>query len=150
MSTSVVDIHIYRQGQNSERLTCEEEVLDKDFALWWNYARLVPGYLPADALALGSIVPRHRNRWDRIGLDHTDPAKVANALQTAHEAGHITDRDVQEGYYNRSVEDWQEDIREQIAFRDEVGMPMGIPQLGGAPQNQNEPAAADAGDGEGN
>jgi capsid protein len=125
MATAVVDTHIYKEGGKAERLSCGEMVLDPDFAQWWAYARLIPRYLPQDALALGPIVPRHRDRWDRIGLDHTDPAKVAQALKIAHEAGHITDRDIQEGYYNRSVEDWQEDVTEQNEFRDEIGMPIG-------------------------
>lgn len=124
MATSVVDGQIYKTGQQQERMSFDEDVGDADFALWWSHAVLIPGYLPADALALGPTVPRHRQRWDPIGLDHTDPAKVANALKTAQEAGHITDRDIQEGRYNRSVEDWQEDVREQNRFREEVGMPV--------------------------
>ncbi len=127
MATAVVDGHIYKEGGRMERLSCAEEVLDQDFALWWLHARLIPRYLPADCLRLPGP-PRQINRWDRIGLDHTDPAKVANSLKIAQEAGHLTDRDIQEGWFNRHLEDWQEDLREQMKFREEVGMSVGYQQ----------------------
>lgn len=138
MATAIVDSHIYKEGGKQERMTCGECVLDPDFALWWQFARLIPGYLPADAIAIGPAPPRHKDRWDPIGLDHTDPTKVANALKIAHDAGFITDRDIQEGHYNRTVEDWQEDMRDQQKFRAEIGLPVGPPTGGGPPEAGGE------------
>jgi dipeptidyl aminopeptidase/acylaminoacyl peptidase len=41
-------------------------------------------------------MPDHSWRWDQVAQDHSDPAKVANAIDTLSKGGHITDRDVQE------------------------------------------------------
>jgi hypothetical protein len=126
MASAVVDGHIYKEGHKIERYDCNDVELDHAFKLWLMYASTLDNYLPDDFIgvyrAYGII--RHVWRWDRVGLDHTDPAKVANALKTAHEAGHITDRDIQETYYNRNVEDWQEDVREQQEFREEIEFPV--------------------------
>lgn len=148
MATAIVDSHIYKEGGKQERLSCGETVLDPDFALWWQFAIGIPGYLPPDALALGQRPPRHKHRWDPIGLDHTDPTKVAGALKIAHDAGFISDRDIQEGYYNRSVEDWQEDLRDQKEFRDEIGMPVGTPMGGAPPEATSDNQGGDDGEGD--
>lgn len=70
-----------------------------------------------------AATPSHRWRWDTIGLDHTDPQKVANALQALHDKRFATDRDIQEGYFNRSVEEWQDEIADDDAFRSTLVQP---------------------------
>ena len=61
-------------------------------------------------------------------MDHTDPARVITAMQIAHDKGFLTDRDIQEQYYyNRNVEDWQEDLAaEELEFHEQVGFAVRI------------------------
>lgn len=143
MASAVVDGHIYKEGHKLDRFDCNEVELDHAFRSWLSFAAELDGYLPDDFLAVFRAygIIRHVWRWDRVGLDHTDPQKVANALKTAHEAGHITDRDIQESYYNRNVEDWHEDMREQQEFRDEIEFPV-------RPKDKEQPVVAATGDGE--
>lgn len=124
MASAIVDSHIYKEGHHAERLHCREAVLDKDFRQWWMEAKVTVPDIRRMPLAAAPFTPKHVWRWDRVGLDHTDPVKVATATKVLHEAGFITDRDVQETRFNRDLEDWQEDLREQIAFRNEVGPPV--------------------------
>ena len=65
-------------------------------------------------------LPDHEFSWDRIGIDHTDPSKVANAIETLRTGRVLTDRDIQEDYFNRSVEDWQEQVLADDEFRQEL------------------------------
>ena len=113
---------------------------------WWNEGTLTPGYFDdpvmgeADFIganpSLKMIPPDHVWRWDPVGVEHTDPTKVMGALEIAHAAGFITDRDIQEERFNRSVEDWQDDLREQQEFRAEVGMEVNpMPSMPVAPDD---------------
>lgn len=125
MASAVVDTHIYKEAQRLERIDAEEEVLNPDLELWWGEFVRSPEVRESPELrsalmenpSLLSEPPDHMYRWDRIGLDHTDPAKVANALKTSHDKGFLTDRDIQETYYNRDVDDWREDYEEQVEWR---------------------------------
>lgn len=131
MASGVLDAAIYKGGQHGERLDMESEVLDRMFHLWWSEGIRVPEYFDQSTLAEADFLqanpslredpPEHRWRWDPIGIEHTDPAKVAQALAIAWDKGFITDRDIQETRYNRDVEDWREDMRDQMAFRQEMG-----------------------------
>jgi capsid protein len=117
MASAVVDTHIYKTGQHAERFHCEDYVLDKMFAIWWQEFAL------NDMPTAGSKgVPQHRWRWDQVGLDHTDPVKVATSLQIYREEGMLTDRDIQEGRFNRDYEEWQEEITETLEFRKKIGL----------------------------
>jgi hypothetical protein len=49
--------------------------------------------------------------------DHTDPSKVQSALKIAHDKRFISDRDIQERYYNRDVDDWRAEIEDDDAWR---------------------------------
>ena len=122
MASAVVDQHIYKGGQEAERTDCEEAVLEKVLFLWWLEASRVRGYLGDNLLSTDNTFkddpPEHVWRWDKIGLEHTDPAKVANALKTLHEMKFVTDRDIQESWFNRDVEDWREEIIDQEEFRE--------------------------------
>lgn len=121
MASGVLDQNIYKGGQMAERHDCEEVVLDRIFELWWREFVLVEEAreIRADRTTKAEI-PKHRWTWDRIGLDHTDPAKVATALQILHDKRFYTDRDIQESYFNRSLEEWQADVEADDDFRMEL------------------------------
>jgi len=135
MASAVVDVHNYKSGVADERTTGEEQVLDPALDLWWDEAKLVPGYLEDDLSpgrsflrenpSLLEEVPDHYWRWPRVGLDHTDPKKGADAIISKRKDGQLTDRDIQEEYHNRDVDDWREEVAEDIKFREENGLPVG-------------------------
>lgn len=127
MASAVVDAHIYREGGKQERYSCEEEVLEPMFDIWWKIARSIPNYLTESTpLSPDSSrePPDHRWRWDKIGLDHTDPQKVANAIIALRTNNLLTDEDIQEEYYNRDVEDWQDNIARDNEFRNKIKIPV--------------------------
>lgn len=127
MASSVVDHEIYRGGQSSERESAEEEILDPILLLYWQEAVRISGYLGDDLIAtepsFRNEPPDHAWRWDRIGFDHTDPQKVASALETLSNKKFLTDRDIQEMYYNRDVEDWRKEVESDDEWR--AGLLMG-------------------------
>lgn len=119
MASAVVDTNIYKGGQEAERIDCNDAVLVPMYGQWWREAILVPDYLPPiTSEALRHEPPSHRWRWDSIGLEHTDPQKVAAAVKAMHEGRFITDRDIQERYFDRSLDQWREEIKEDDTFRD--------------------------------
>lgn len=130
MATSVVDQHIYKGAQNFERSDCEDKVLDLVALHWWNLGLRTDNYFNDPLLGAGDILlsnpslawdlPQHEWGWDNIGLEHTDPSKVAQALQILHDKKFLTDRDVQETYYNRDVDDWREEALEDDEFRQQL------------------------------
>jgi hypothetical protein len=152
MASGVLDASIYKGGQLAERHDIETEVLDRILHLWWMEGSRLPEYFDESTIMESDFLlanptlreepPEHRWRWDPIGIDHTDPAKVAQALQIAHDKGFLTDRDIQETRYNRDVEDWKEDIRDQEEFRKEVGLSQEAAPPPGqeAPEGQEEPS----------
>lgn len=125
MASAVVDTHLYRGGQEVERIDCEEVVLDHFLWLWWMEAIRTTGHLGDDFLQTDNTFreepPKHSWGWDAVGLEHTDPAKIANALKTMHDKRFMTDRDIQESRFNRTVEEWQEQIEEDDEFRKTLG-----------------------------
>jgi capsid protein len=118
MASAVVDQHIYKSGQVTERAHCEESVLDRVFDLWWFEASRIPGYLGVSLPK--EQIPEHSWQWDRVGLDHTDPSKVAQAIETLHNKRLLTDRDFQEEYMNRDVDTWRDEIKEDDEFRKDL------------------------------
>ena len=121
MASAVVDQNIYKGGQTAERYHCEESVLEPVFSEWWFEAARIPGYLGRIPNGeKGLDVPEHRWRWDLIGIDHTDPQKVAEAIKIMHENRFITDADIQEGRFNRDVDSWREEITEDDKFRSKL------------------------------
>jgi len=121
MASSIVDQNIYKGGQTAERSDCEEVVLDQVAELWWLEAVLVGGYF-GDAMlssdpAFRYELPEHEWKWDRVGLDHTDPSKVAKSLETLHKMKVVTDADIQEEYFNRDVDQWRAEVEEQEEWR---------------------------------
>jgi hypothetical protein len=146
MASGVLDATIYKDGQKSERMSCEEDVLDRILPFWWFEAINAKGFVGDDYLRSDRIFarpPQHRWRWDKIGIDHTDPAKVAQALEVLHTKRFMTDADVQELYYNRSKEAWQEEILEDDKFRQKL-KPVNAEEN---PKNMPKPAAGPGGKG---
>jgi len=138
MASANVDQHIYRGGQHAERLDCQDFVLDEILQIWWEEAIRIPGFLGDDLLvadqAFRDEPPEHLWRWDKVGLDHTDPVKVAKALETLHNKRFITDRDIQEQHHNRDLETWRADIKEDDEFR------KGLVDIANPGGNGQEPA----------
>lgn len=133
MASAVVDGDIYKSGQEFERFNANDFVMDHIFSLWWSEATLVSNLFSIpDESEMGPSIrmkpPKHYWRWDKIGIDHTDPQKVANAMQTLFDGGHITDRDIQERYFNRDVDDWRDELEENIKWRKSLDL-TGLGQL---------------------
>jgi hypothetical protein len=152
MASGVLDNYIYQSGQNSERASCEEDVLEAMFYFWWNEATRSQGYLKkfTDAdRTFANRPPKHRWRWDRVGIEHTDPQKVAQALQIMQQSKMMTDGDIQETYFNRDVRVWQNEILRDKKFRDKID-PQPAPATpapgkpGGTSPPQKKPAAKKA------
>lgn len=130
MATSIVDQHIYKGAQRFERMDCEENILETIAFNWWNIGIRTEAYFddPISGDAGISIqfptllaeLPEHEWGWDNIGLDHTDPSKVAAGIETLHNGRHMTDRDIQETFYNRDVEDWRKEVLEDDEFRKDL------------------------------
>jgi hypothetical protein len=152
MASAVVDQSIYKGGQESERYDCESSVLERIAMMWWNEASLVDNYLEydfEDAVnpSFRRQLPKHEWRWPKIGLDHTDPSKVATALQILHDKGFILDEDIQKTYYNRDLGTWQRRLKAENEFRQTIkppnpednpdNMPKPGPASGGASRNGN-------------
>jgi capsid protein len=149
MASAVVDQNIYKGGQEAERFSCDCTVLDHMTHLWWNEASLLPNYLSSD---IGDLtgdrsftrqLPKHEWRWPKIGLDHTDPSKVAESLKTLHDKGFILDADVQKLYFNRDYNTWKQQVLAENAFRQEL-KPMNPEDN---PDNMPKPAARPAANG---
>ncbi len=125
MASAVVDTSIYRKGQEAERYDCEEDCLGQIFEWWWKEAVLIDGYLGDSDLSgdpeFRDFAPMHKWRWDEVALLHTDPTKVANYLAIMHDKGFFTDKDVQEKWLNRPVEEWADEIMQQQEVREEIG-----------------------------
>jgi hypothetical protein len=122
MASAIVDSHIYRGGQIAERNYGVIQVNDPAFCLWYQEARLIDGYLPKHKNR--AYFPSRSWRWDKVGLDHTDPQKVMEALKIAHDKGFITDKQVQETHFNLDVEDWRSELEKDKKWRDKIGLPI--------------------------
>jgi len=146
MSSQTIDIDLYRRQTDVDRLQCEEDVIDSIFDMWWREAALIPGYLDGplpltqdgqrqkdttpDFLqenpSLRRFSPDHKWNWDPPTLTHTDPQKVAEAEAVLHDRGILLDRDIQEREYNRSLEEWQEEVISQTQFRERNNIGMSV------------------------
>jgi len=137
MASGTLDKQVYAGTIEQDRLGCNEDILDKDLGIWWYEAVRVPGYLDDDIALKESIStvikrfsslrefpPEHTYRWDEIS-EHTDPVKVAHAMNILHMAGHLSDVDIQEGKYNRPVEVHYENLKAQQEMRKSLGLEIG-------------------------
>lgn len=149
MASGTHDRQNYRQAVEQEQLDCQDEVLDKDLSQWWFEAIRVPNYFedevsPAPVVSvvnkfawLRMDVPDHTYRWDQVP-EHTDPVKVATSVIAMHEAGHISDIDIQEGRFNRRVEEHYANLEKQTQNRERLGMPVGGIAVAPLADNDNE------------
>lgn len=137
MASGTLDRQVYAGTITQDRLGCNEDILDKDLEQWWFEAVRLPGYLDDDVAATSRISdvvgrfsslretpPSHTWRWDEIE-EHTDPVKVAHAMNLLHIGGHLSDIDIQEGKFNRSVEDHYRNLEKQQAMRSQLKMVVG-------------------------
>lgn len=136
MASGTLDRQIYRAAVEQHRLAQQESVLDVDFESFWQESILLDDYYgtavtgePIDAV-LGRYtslrldeVPEHSFIWDDLP-EHTDPDKVASAINKLWLGGHISDKDIQEKRFNRSTETHYENMREQRKARAELDMPL--------------------------
>jgi hypothetical protein len=133
MASGALDRQLYATAIKEERYDCEDEVLDKDLEQWWFEAVRTPGYFfdeiggngVADVVSRFSDLryepPDHMYRWDEIA-EHTDPVKVATALDILHRGGHLSDIDIQEGRFNRRVEDHYNNLQQQQDWREQLNL----------------------------
>ena len=140
MASGVLDQTIYEAGQKAERVDCESNVLSRIFRWWFMEARLIPGYIPAKRgrpkANASDPLPKHGWGWDEIGIDHTDPQKVAMALETMHKNRFITDADIQEKRFNRNIDDWHKQLLEDDKRRAKLKTTELAP-----PKDPNKPVA---------
>lgn len=123
MASAVVDQNIYKGGQESERFACEENVLEHMALLWWNEASLIRDFFGPTLGELDPfrrVLPKHEWNWPKIGLDHTDPSKVATAIQILHAMRVMTDGDIQKTYFNRDLNSWQQQVLADDKFRQKI------------------------------
>lgn len=153
MASAIVDTHIYKGAQKLERIHCEEDVLSPDLEVWWfEYLRseaLINKEIANLRIAAPELLfeaPEHRFRWDNVGLDHTDPAKVEKAIDIAHKRGHLTDRQIQEEYYDTDLDDWRNEYEEQVKWRATVAPP--DDGEGEGEEGEGEPGPDSSDDGE--
>jgi hypothetical protein len=114
--------------------------------MWWNEASLLPNYLAQPDILTPSAPfyrkpPKHEWQWTKIGLDHTDPSKVAAALETLHNKGFMLDADIQKLYYGRDYKSWQKQVLAENEFRQKL-KPMNPEDN---PENMPKPAAPPGG-----
>mgnify|MGYP001613554414 FL=1 len=133
MASGALDRQFYRQAINQERLSCNEEELEQCLEYWWYEAIRIPGYFDDEYVRgnqnpISSIVtrfqslreesPRHVFRWDEVP-EHTDPVKVAQAIDILYKGHHLSDTDIQEARYNRSVEEHYANLEKQYQWHAE-------------------------------
>ncbi len=147
MSASSFDAMLYQGALNEERYSCEEDILSKNFNLWWQEAILTEGYFdgyesaedptsqPVQLKLHQQIVakakqeeysPEHCFRWDQAP-QHVDPVKVAQAMNILFTGGHISDTDIQEKHFNRSADEHYANLRKQNENREELGLSSATP-----------------------
>lgn len=150
MASAVVDNNLYVGGQKSERRDCNEEVLDHILENWWRIGTRTSDYfddvmsptaLLQDNPSLKDALPMYEWGWDNIGIEHTDPNRVASALTLLREDRIMTDRDIQETRFNRDVEEWREEVMEDEEFRKKL-----VPKEEGKEGNQKSPQSKESSD----
>lgn len=149
MASGALDRQLYIATVRDERTDCGEEVLDQDFEQWWYEAVRVDNYFVDEVGGRGvtSVVrqyadlqqepPDHMYRWDDIP-EHHDPVKAAQAINVLHMSGHLSDKDIQEGRFNRRVEDHYSNLEDQEMRRSEIGIAGANPDHMAMLQAENE------------
>jgi uncharacterized protein (UPF0248 family) len=124
-ASGTLDKQLYYGSLYREREACEDEVMTpKVLTNFLQEAYLMPDIFGSElALIIPERLPDHVWRWD-VYPQHADPMKEANARKTRWHLGEISDKDIQETTYNRSVEEHYKNIEEQQVARKRLGLPL--------------------------
>lgn len=121
MASGILDAGIYTNAQRSERCHWDEECGRKMVALWYEMGCLTEGYFKRGTVPIYERnLPQFEFQWDSVTIKHTDPTKEMNALKIAKDSFLMSDRDIQELYFNKDVEEFRRDILEDAEFELEV------------------------------
>lgn len=132
MASGTLDVQMLNDAITADHLLFQEDVLDpKIFTQWWFEAVRIPGYfenpqienLLRNSPSLKLYGVQHEWGWEQRSA-HPDPLKLANTRKTDWDAGFLTDEDIQNKYFHRSISDWEAAIQRQNAFREENGLPL--------------------------
>ena len=78
---------------------------------------MIPGYFGRHTISIHERkLPDCSFQWDKVTIEHTDPTKVMNSLETAKRAGLMSDRDIQELAFNKDIDEYRDDIEEDMRF----------------------------------
>ena len=122
MASGVLDSGLYTQGQKAERCAFEEDVLERIVEDWYEIGCVTDGYFTESGTMPAALreLPDHEFGWDKVTVEHTDPTKVAKAIEIHRTLGSYTDRYIQEELLGADYEEWQDAQREQAAFLKEL------------------------------
>lgn len=137
MASGVLDNQIYKDGQTAERNNADEDLLERVFEDFWEEVTLIDPRIRR-FIDYPSI-PDHYWRWPPVGITHTDPQKVANALTKLREFGFMTDSQIQETIYGRDPDEWRKEFLADSKWREENGLTLPSNNLGGQPAAQEDP-----------
>lgn len=125
MASAVVDRDMYQSGHRAWRRSCEEDVLEKWFSLWYEWGCATPGYFSRRSLAPSRRnIPAHEFVWDKVATEHPDPEKRANAIITLAQNKLITIKDAVEtlGDMNIDYEDFVEELEREKQTVESLGI----------------------------
>lgn len=121
-----LDHQTYYKSNRVDQADLECVVLDRILTAWFDEAVLIPGFLPDDLGAIGSLPQSLPHAWFFDGHDHVDPAKEANAQATRLSNFTTTLADE----YARRGQDWEVQLRQrakELALMAELGMAPPVP-----------------------
>lgn len=125
MASAVVDRDMYQSGHKAWRRSCEEDVLEKWFALWYEFGCSTPGYFSKRSLAPSRrTLPAHEFVWDKVATEHPDPEKRANAIIQLAQNKLVTIKDAVETLsdVNIDYEDFIAELEREKAAVEELGI----------------------------
>lgn len=135
MASGALDRQSYRQAINQERFDCNEVVLDRCLDTWWFEAIRIPQYFDEEYATTSPVYevtnrfmsfriepPEHTWRWDEVP-EHTDPVKVAQAIDILFKGNHLSEKDIQEGRFNRSVDEHHKNLEQQYKWHEQNPSP---------------------------
>ena len=148
MASGVLDAGIYTNAQKTERNQCAEVVLRKMTRAWYELGCLIPGYFGRHTISIHERkLPDCSFQWDKVTIEHTDPTKVMNSLETAKRAGLMSDRDIQELAFNKDIDEYRDDIEEDLRFQLKMAeLQRQIDENNAATQDPTQTAAQDSAD----
>lgn len=122
MAAGVLDAHLYTKGQLAERTVFEEDVLEPMFRAWFEEGLVTEGYFKQAGYLPEkySGMPDHIFGWDDVTVEHTDPQKIAGALERYLASGVYTFKHVVEEKIGQDYEEWKDLKRQEAAFIKEL------------------------------